>query len=211
MKFEDLLRRVPEEPAFSSFLLMNPAVSPGSLERQLSRWTRAGKILQLRRGLYALAEPYQKVEPEPFLLANVLKPASYVSLQSALTYHGMIPEYVPTVTSVTTGRPETVETPLGRFSFRHIKKSLFSGYTKISLFREQAAFVATPEKSLLDLVYLTPGADSSAYLQELRLQNLDTLDLERLRGMAEESESPKLIRAAERIIHIAASEEHRTL
>jgi len=211
MRFDELLHNVADEPVFSSSLLMSPGASAISLERQLSRWNKAGKIHQLRRGLYALAKPYQKVAPHPFLLANLLKSASYVSLQSALAYHGMIPEYVPTVTSVTTERPEELETPLGHFAFRHVKKSFFWGYSKLALVGEQTAFVASPEKAFLDLVYLTPGADDITYLEELRLQNLEVLQPKNLIAFAERSDSPKLIRVAKNIVQLAEAEEGRTL
>ncbi|MEK6630557.1 MAG: hypothetical protein AABY89_07470, partial [Acidobacteriota bacterium] len=57
------------------------------------------------------------MEPHPFLVANALHRGSYVSLQSALAFHGVIPEQVPTVTNVGPGRPETVRTVLGTFAF----------------------------------------------------------------------------------------------
>ena len=54
--------------------------------------------------------------------------ASYVSLQAALAYYGLIPEYVPVVTSVTTARPGRWETPLGVYEFCHVKTDLLFGY-----------------------------------------------------------------------------------
>ena len=56
-----------------------------------------------------LGKPIGRVSAHPFVVANALKKASYVSLQSALSHYGMIPEYVPVTTSVTTRRPEEVE------------------------------------------------------------------------------------------------------
>jgi hypothetical protein len=70
----------------------------------------------------------------------------------------------------------------------------------------QSAFVAAPEKALLDLIYLQPGGDDSAYLQELRLQNLERLDTTTLQQMAKRADSPKLMRAAT-IIKALAEEE----
>jgi predicted transcriptional regulator of viral defense system len=211
MKWERLLEKVGEEPLFSSALLLTPEEDPADVRKQLSRWSKAGKLLQLRRGVYALAPPYQKTPPSSFLTANFLKPGSYVSLQSALAYHGLIPEYVPEVTSVTTGRPERRSTPLGRYSFRHISKSMFYGYQRTEVTGNQEAFIATPEKSLLDLVYLTPDSDNRAYLEELRLQNLESLFPGRLVEMARRSGSPKLVRAAEHIQEIAETEEFEKL
>jgi predicted transcriptional regulator of viral defense system len=195
MKWEELLRQVAEEPVFRTGFLAGSGESLSALRLQLSRWVKAGKLIQLAKGLYTLAEPYRKQTPHPFVLANAMKKASYVSLQSALGYFGMIPEHVPTVTSVTTQRPARVETPLGRFLFRHIQKSWFRGYRRVDLGSGQKAFVATPEKALLDLVYLTPGADDYDFLVELRLQNLEGLDRRALVQLAQVSRSPKLRRA----------------
>jgi len=206
MDFKRLLEIVRDEPVFETGLLLAGPVNPADIRRQLSRWTKSGRILQLRRGLYALAPPYQKVAPEPFLVANQLVRASYVSCQSALSYYHLIPEYVPVVTSVTTLRPGRWDTPLGRFFYQHIKTDWLRGYRLLPLGGNQQAFVATPEKALLDLVYLWPGGDSPAYLGELRLQSLDTLNLEELRRLADLAESPKLRRAAAIIADLARSE-----
>jgi predicted transcriptional regulator of viral defense system len=121
--------------------------------------------------------------------------ASYVSLQSALAYYGMIPEHVPVTTSVTTNRPAHWETPLGVFDFRHIQMNFFDGNRLVDLGEKQRAFIATPEKALLDLVYLEPGGDTHDYLTELRLNNLDQLDWQLLERLAMKIEKPKLMRA----------------
>ena len=204
MDFEDLQALVGREPVFESGILLAGDVSPPYLRRQLSGWVTAGKLLQLRRGLYALAPPYQKVKPHPFLVANRLRSGSYVSLQASLAYDSLIPEHVEAVTSVTTARPAHWETPLGRFTYRRIQPDLFFGYQRRILSSEptQHAFIARPEKALLDLVYLQPGGDSASYLQSLRLQNLDRLDIEILRELSRQSEKPKLQRAATIIVQL---------
>ena len=149
--------------------------------------------------------------PHPFVLANAMKKASYVSLQSALAHFGMIPEYVPTVTSVTTKRPERTETPAGLYVFRHIKKDWFRSYEALDLGRRQRAFVATPEKALMDLVYLTAGSDNCDFLTELRLQNLGKLDPNRLVELAEMSGSRKLRRAATLIVQLISEDAEEAL
>ena len=213
MKFEQLLEVVGDEPVFETGLLLAGDVNPRDVRRQLSRWTRAGWIYQLRRGLYALAPPFQKVKPHPFLVANRMVHGSYASCQSALAHYGLIPEHVPVVISVTTARPAHRETPLGVYDFRHVKTDLLYGYRLVEVSPGQRAFVARPEKALLDLVYLQPGGDAPGYLQELRLQNLDGLDLDTLRRQAELAHSPKLRRAATRVADLARSEalEYETL
>lgn len=213
MKFQELVDIVGDEPVFETGLLLAGAVDPADLRRQLSRWVKAGRLYQLRRGLYALAPPYQKVKAHPFLLANRLVHGSYVSLQSALAFHGLIPESVPVTTSVTTARPGHWDTPLGRFEFRHIKTSFFHGYYLAEVADRQGAFVAAPEKAILDLVYLEPEADSPEYLNGLRLQHLDILDIESLQARASSAGSPKLQRAAAIIADLGQAEagEYETL
>lgn len=206
MKFRELLDIVGDEPIFETGLLLAGDVDPNDVHRQLSRWTKAGRLYQLRRGLYALASPYRHVKPHPFLVANYMIRGSYVSLQSALAYYHLIPEHVPVTTSVTTGRPATWDTPLGRYEFRHIKAELFTGYRFVEVSRNQNAFVASSEKALLDLVYLESGADAPGYLQELRLQNLGQLDLKALHRLADHADSPKLRRAVDIVADLAEIE-----
>ena len=206
MVFEELVEIVGDEPVFETSLLLSGDVNPSNIYRQLSRWKRAGKVHQLRRRLYTLAPPFQKIKPHPFLVANRMVPASYVSLQSALAYYAMIPEYVPVTTSVTTQRPGRWETPLGVFDFRHIQNDYFYGYQLVSMEGEQQVFIAKPEKTLLDLVYLEPGGDSVDYLVELRLQNLDQLDLQELDKLAKRIGKLKLMRAVEEIRLLALQE-----
>ncbi len=207
MKFGELLEIVGDEPAFETGLLLAGRVNAGDVRRQLSRWTAAGKLVQLRRGLYALAPPYQRTAPHPFVLANHLVAASYVSAESALAFHELIPEFVPAVISVTTARPGRRDTPLGRFVFRHVRHGLFFGFRRVALGGGQRASVATAEKALLDLVHLSAGGDRRAYLDALRLQNLERLDLSLLEQMARRAGSPKLQRAARYVAKLARDDE----
>jgi len=207
MKFPELISLVGDEPVFETGLLLVGEVNPAQIRKQLSLWVQSGRILQLRRGLYALAPPYQKVKPHPFLIANRLRLGTYVSLHSALAHHNLIPEAVPVVTSVGHVRPGLIETPLGTFFFRHIKTDLLWGYDDLLIARSQQAFIASAEKALLDLVYLHPGADIEPYLLGLRLQHLEELDLPRLQRFAQLSNSPKLIRTADILVEMAHQEQ----
>ncbi len=83
---------------------------------------------------------------------------------------------------------------------------MFFGYRRVEVSPDQHAFIATPEKALLDLTYLHPGGDSPAYLQELRLQNLDRLDLDEVQRLAEQAGKPKLRRAAAHLAKLAHAE-----
>lgn len=203
MKFSDLLDIVGDEPIFQTGLILAGNNSPQNLQRQLSLWVKSGKLYQLRRGVYSLAPPFQKTNPHPFLIANTMVRGSYVSLQSALAYYSLIPEYVPTTTSVTTGRTNHWDTPIGTFAFRHITRDLFTGYQQVEIVPKQHAFLALPEKALLDLVHLTPGGDAATFLAELRLQNLEQINLDALHQLATR---PKLQRASDWISNKAGKE-----
>jgi predicted transcriptional regulator of viral defense system len=205
MKYATLLELVAGDSVFESSMLLAGNVDPDVVRMQLSRWVRAQKIYQLRRGLYAIAPPYQKQQPHPFLVANRLQRASYVSLQSALSFYGLIPDVVNSTTNVSTGRPESVDTPLGNFQYRHIKTELLFGYQLMDLGR-QTALIATPEKALLDLIYLQPGGSELDYLKELRLQHTEILDRELLIRQAGVFNTQKLRLAARRLLQVIFGE-----
>lgn len=211
MKFSELLLKAGAEPVFSSNLLLSGMVNERVVRLQLCRWVKAGRLLQLRRGLYALAAPWRKVEPHPFLVANRLFPGSYVSLQSALAWHGAIPEHVPVVTSVGSGRPERCATTLGSYQLNHLTDSMSFGYTRTEVTDRQHALVAQPEKALLDLVYLTPGGDSMDFIVELRLQNKSMFRPDVLADLARRSGKPKLLRAAHSIASLLQENEGAVL
>lgn len=196
MEFDRLVDIIKDEPVFETGLLLAGDVDSNHVRRQLTRWTNAGRLYQLRRGLYTLAPPYQKVKPHPFTIANRMVRGSYVSCQSALANYGLIPEYVPMVVSVCSSRPRQWDTPLGSFHFRHVRRKYLFGYQLLALGDGQQALVATPEKALLDLIYLTPGGDSEGYIRSLRLQNLENMDVQSLKNAAEAFGKPKLRRAA---------------
>ena len=104
---------------------------------------KAGKLMKLRRGVYTLATPFQKAKLHPFLVANHLVRGSYISCQSALAYYDLIPEHVPTITSVTTQRTVQWNLDLGHFTFRRIKAELFYGYGVKEVGIRQSVRIAT--------------------------------------------------------------------
>lgn len=211
MDFGRLVALVGDEPVFESSLLLAGDVDTADVRRQLSRWTRAGRLYQLRRGVYALAPPFQKIKPHPFVVANHLVRASYVSCQSALAYYDLIPEYTPVTVSVTTGRPAQWDTPLGRYEFRHVQPDFLRGYQHVEVSPGQWAFVAAPEKALLDLIYLQPGGDAPEYLRELRLQGWARFNRQAAQEYAERAGSPKLRRAVMHAADLLRAEEYEPL
>ncbi len=208
MKWNDLLGAVGAEPLFETGLLLVGDVDRADVMRQLSRWVAAGKLLQLRRGLYAFAGSQMRGlrTPGPYEIANRLVPGSYVSLSSVLASAGLIPEYVPVTTSITTGRPARYITPLGTYVYRHVKPAMFWGLESIELGPGVRTFSAAPEKALVDLLYLESDAADPAYLEELRVQNLDRLRLDVLEMMAVRCGVKRVIRAVSLIAEMANEE-----
>ena len=114
----------------------------------LHRYAQKGFVLRLRQGLYAFPDAI----PSELFIANKLYEPSYVSLEFALSYHGIIPENVYEITSVTTKSTRRFKS-LGKiYSYRRIKKSAFTGYTLMSQ-NGFTFFIAEPEKAFVDTSY----------------------------------------------------------
>lgn len=203
--FEELLELVGFDPVFETDLLLMEGEEPSAVHRQLAEWVEAGWIYQLRLGVYALAPPFQRVRPHGFVVANHLVRGSYVSLVSALSHYGLIPrqDLSAVTVSVASSRPGHWHTQLGEYEFRHLRGELLTGFRWIRLPEGQEACVATPEKALLDLVYLEPGADSPEGLRRLHLQSLQGLNLYELHRQAEITGKTRLRRAADWISALA--------
>ena len=163
---------------------------------QLSRWVTSKRLVRIHKGWYTLRDPFRRVRLNFNVVACTIKRGSYVSLQSALAYHGMIPEHVAETTCVTTGRPLSIDSPVGRIGYRHVKRDVFFGYEQ-EVSGKQEAYIASAEKALLDLFYLTPGSADAAYIAELRLQASEELDTGKMMRMAERFGAPRLLRAVE--------------
>lgn len=194
MTYLALLAVARQQPLLDTATLVALGEKPATIAVQLSRWVKAGKLVQLRRGLYILPAELRTGETPLMRLANLMLRPSYVSLEHALAHHELIPESVPLVQSVTTRRPAVFRTPVGEFRYHYLSQRWFFGYEEIEV-PGGRALVARPEKALLDLFHLLPGEWSKERLNELRLQNLEALDVQRMRGMAARVESPRILRA----------------
>lgn len=210
MRWQELITAVGPEPIFESGMLLVGPTDPADVARQLSRWVADGRLVRLRRGLYAFggAEAEIRRRPDAFEIANRLVPGSYVSLGSVLARAGVIPEYVPVTTSVTTGRPGRRVTPLGAFVYRHVRTSMFWGFETEAQMSGARVYVATLEKALIDLLYLRVDSADTRYLDELRLQHLERFRLDVLATMAEKTGLHRVVSAVEYVIGLAEAEEH---
>jgi len=133
-------------------------ILPGSAHSRYARMKRAmaaNEIIQVRKGLYCLAAKYQRRSLDLFSLAQRVYGPSYVSLESALSYHGWIPEAVYGVACVAIKKSRDFTTPFGLFSYRHIPLKPFYKYVERILTAEgNICFMAHPGKALADYVYI---------------------------------------------------------
>ena len=134
----------------------------------LTRWCRKGLLVKLRNEFYAFPE-FRQVPDASRYVANLIYSPSYISLHSALAFYGMIPEEVVQVTSVTTLRTARFENPFGSFHYQNVKTPLYFGF-EIKLMQDGRGLkLATPEKALLDLLYLYPFYNTEQEMEDLRL------------------------------------------
>ena len=116
----------------------------------------AGELIRLRRGFYILCSKYRSQKPVSFHLANQMVKESYVSFESALSFHGWIPESVPVVSSaVRSSRSKIIETALGRFEYVHLplgKRDFLTLVERVDA-GVQSFLVASALRALADMVY----------------------------------------------------------
>jgi len=130
----------------------------GSPDRQFSlikRALKAKQVVRIHRGLYCLAAKYLRQKVDPLVLAQRIYGPSYISLETAMSYHGWIPEAVYAVTSVAVARSREFDTPLGHFSFTRVPQETF--YAEVARVERQAGncfLLASPLKALADYVYV---------------------------------------------------------
>lgn len=165
------MRYLEFQKAFEDFAVFSlndiRRVEPDFHRPRLIEWQKKGYIRKLTRGYYIFSDvPVD--EGLLFEISNKIYAPSYVSLQMALAYHGFIPESVYGVTAVATRRTYQFETWIAKFTFRTIKTDLFFGYDLIE-HQGRRFKMASPEKALIDYLYLNPGIRSREDIESLRI------------------------------------------
>jgi predicted transcriptional regulator of viral defense system len=164
LKIEPLQYRFPREE-FDYQTLLNVLKAYSRPRDKITDLIRKGIIIRVKKGLYVLGDRFRMRPYSRELLANLVYGPSYISMEYALQYYGMIPERVEAVTSVTTGRSRRFITPLGLFIYRNIPLSAFHvGMTRIEYDDNTAFLFATPEKALCDKI----RNDQNAGLRSLK-------------------------------------------
>ena len=175
MDYRPTLTRLSNQPLTHQLLvsILKDYERPNDKIYQLAK---EGLIQSIKKGLYVVGPTLNTDrKPEPFLLANHILGPSYVSVETALSYHGLIPERVYEIASMTTQAPRKFNTPLGTFTFTRLPLPYYAfGIRSEKLADDQYAMVASPEKALCDKIITTSGVlfRSRKVAREFLLENM---------------------------------------
>lgn len=180
-----------------------------ALAAKAKRLEDSHQIIRLKRGMYVTDSSVSGVRLNEFLIANHLYGPSYVSMQTALRYYGLIPETVTVTISVTLGTARVFTNKIGVFRYIHCSDNYFPvGITSVS--DGNATFmIASPEKALCDMIMFTPNlnlrykAEIRSYLEDdlrIDLDDMRCLDIEILRRCAAIGRKKRMINQLIKII-----------
>ena len=151
-------------------------------KQRLSEWQRKGYIKKIAKGYYIFSD-LEINESVLFIIANKALDPSYISLEMALSYYGLIPESVYGVTSVTSRKSYKISSPIGRFNYRQIKPELMFGYQLVQ-YQNHNFKMAEIEKAILDYFYINSKLKTEGEFEELRINQetfQEKVDVEKLR------------------------------
>ncbi|MFA6334394.1 MAG: type IV toxin-antitoxin system AbiEi family antitoxin domain-containing protein [Bacteroidales bacterium] len=146
------------------------AWQPDFDRNNITRWVKKGYLVRLRKGYYAFPE-YKGKPDYSFYFANRIYKPSYISLHTALSFYGVIPEAVVQIASVTSLKTTSFTNDFGEYSYNTVKENMMFGYDLKPMADNRAIQFATPEKALLDLLYLYPFYGNEQEMEELRLDD----------------------------------------
>lgn len=196
MTYSAFKQKLKPLPVFSTGMLGALTSQPKTLKVQISRWKKKGLVQSIRKGLYVLNAQDRQTEPSSFYLANQIFVPSYVSLESALAYYGLIPEFIAATTSVTTRKTCRFANDFGIFTYQRVLPKAFSGFETTGRPGSLSVLLATPEKAVVDFFYLNLSkfsvSDPAIFGGSYRFQNCKILKTAKLRKYAEHFGEKKL-------------------
>lgn len=174
MDFKDAIRDYAEEPLTRQIMmdLLKDYKRPND---KINELVKKGELTSIKKGLYVTGPKINIAKPEPFLIANHLWGPSYVSMDAALSYWGLIPEKVFEISSLTTRVSKIYKTSVGRFSYMNAPLPYYSfGMKSVQLTPKQVALIASPEKAICDKIITTSGIilRSSRQVREYLIDDL---------------------------------------
>jgi len=166
------LRRHIGREEFDYRALMSALSGYANASGKVTSLLRKGVIVRVKKGLYVFGADYQLRPYSRELLANLIYGPSFLSLEYALSYHGLIPERVEQLTSVSTGRAKEFNTPVGTFVYRPASQGSFHlGMHRVEQ-GDVSFLIASAERALADKVRedrsatVRSWADAEGYLFE---------------------------------------------
>jgi predicted transcriptional regulator of viral defense system len=168
MRAEEILKKI-ITPEFDYNILIDSLKGYKFPRNKIGSLIKSKQIIRVKKGVYVKAQE----DYHPFIVANMIYGPSYVSEDSALSYYGLIPERVETVTSTTLSRKRSFSTPLGEFQFNLTQKECFSlGIERVQVDEQRAFLIATPEKALFDRLYHVEGIETLETMFEFLFKNM---------------------------------------
>ena len=174
---------IPTEPLFD-YVAVSEALSRYKRPRdRITRLIRNGEIIRIKKGLYCRPDALSAGLLRRGVIANLLYGPSYVSLQTALSAHGMIPEAVEHMTSITIGKAKRYDTPVGTYVYRAVPAAYYWRGVRFVGDDPFARYLcASPEKALADIVYFTPGLETDRALRAFLFEDM-RIDEDALSGL----------------------------
>jgi hypothetical protein len=174
---EELRSRITREE-FDYYALLDGLREYGRPRDKITDLLKKGAIIRIKKGIYVFGERYRRLPFSREVLANMICGPSYISLDYALHYYGMIPERVEAVTSVTCARSKRFSTPVGLFMYRSISMNAYQiGIDQVVLEGGRTFLIAVPEKALSDKIHDDRGTSIRTYT-EMRAYLLDNLRID---------------------------------
>lgn len=171
---ENIKAQIPNDIFTDTELLQLLPKSANSRWGLVKRAIASNDIIRVRRGLYVLSQKHQRAGINLFELAQMIYGPSFVSLESALSYHGWIPESVPTITSVCLNRSKEFSTPMGIFSYSRLPEFNYIGVERISS-GKTLFLMAEASRALVDMaaIYRKDWRSIDPLVSSLRIEEED--------------------------------------
>jgi hypothetical protein len=134
---------------------------------KISQWLKNGDLIRVKKGLYVFGRDISLAPYSHEILANLIYGPSAISLNYALSFHGLIPERVTTITSITNKRNKSFSTPVGEFTYKYLNSSKYPVGIELLAGTKHHFLIASPEKALCDTIHLSDN--------KISLTNIDSM------------------------------------
>ncbi|OGT16289.1 MAG: hypothetical protein A3I12_01125 [Gammaproteobacteria bacterium RIFCSPLOWO2_02_FULL_38_11] len=196
MNYSQFREKTKQLPFFRSNIFPHFTKKIAILRRQLVDWKKKGYVIQLKRSCYTLRKEDRQTGLSPYFLSNNLYSPSYISLETALSYYGFIPERVYAITAITSKKTQRFSNPFGKFIYHHLRPELYDDFVSHQDEFKNYFFIATPERAVIDFFYFkireTVNIEKNIFFDSFRLQGLSILNKKKLKILSKKFNHKKL-------------------